>query len=66
MDYLQNPLALGADIFSHSCTKFLGGHSDLISGALIVKDDDMANQFRYIQNAVVGDRAPRRLVTAPA
>ena len=66
MGYLQNPLALGADIVSHSCTKFLGGHSDLISGALIVEDDDLANRLRYIQNAVVGERAPRRLVTAPA
>ena len=66
MSYLQNPLALGADMVSHSCTKFLGGHSDLISGALIVKDDDLANRLRYIQNAVVGARATRRRVTAPA
>jgi cystathionine gamma-lyase len=34
--YLQNPLDLGADIVSHSCTKYIGGHSDLVMGALVV------------------------------
>jgi len=56
--YLQNPLALGADIVSHSCTKYLGGHSDLVSGALIVNDDDLAARLRYIQNAVGAVPAP--------
>jgi cystathionine gamma-lyase len=56
--YLQNPLALGADIVSHSCTKYLGGHSDLISGALVVNDDDLANRLYYIQNAVGAIPAP--------
>ena len=56
--YLQNPLALGADIVSHSCTKYIGGHSDLISGALIVNDDDLADQLHYIQNAVGAVPAP--------
>ena len=56
--YLQNPLALGADIVSHSCTKYLGGHSDLVSGALIVNDDDLAARLHYIQNAVGAVPAP--------
>jgi cystathionine gamma-lyase len=56
--YLQNPLELGADIVSHSCTKYLGGHSDLISGAVIVNDDDLAARLRYIQNAVGAVPAP--------
>jgi len=56
--YLQNPLALGADIVSHSCTKYLGGHSDLVSGALVVKDDDPATRPPYIQNAVGTVPAP--------
>ena len=56
--YLQTPLALGADIVSHSCTKYLGGHSDLVSGALVVKDDDLADRLRYIQNAVGAVPAP--------
>lgn len=50
--YLQTPLALGADIVSHSATKYLGGHSDLIGGALIVNRDDLAERLHYIQNAV--------------
>ena len=56
--YLQNPLGLGADVVSHSCTKYLGGHSDLVSGALIVDDDDLAGRLRYIQNAVGAVPAP--------
>ncbi|RMD87723.1 MAG: cystathionine gamma-synthase [Candidatus Dadabacteria bacterium] len=50
--YLQNPLSLGADIVSHSCTKYLGGHSDLVGGALIVNDRQLAESLHYIQNAV--------------
>ncbi|UZO82046.1 cystathionine gamma-synthase [Aquimarina sp. ERC-38] len=49
--YLQQPLDLGADIVMHSATKYLGGHSDLIMGALIVKDKDIANRLYFIQNA---------------
>lgn len=56
--YLQNPLKFGADIVSHSCTKYIGGHSDLISGALIVNDDDLADRLHYIQNAVGAVPAP--------
>ncbi len=50
--YLQTPLDLGADIVMHSCTKYLGGHSDVVMGALIVNDEHLANQLQFIQNAV--------------
>jgi cystathionine gamma-lyase len=50
--YLQNPLALGADIVCHSATKYLGGHSDIVGGALMVSDDSLAQRLRFIQNAV--------------
>jgi len=49
--YLQQPLDLGADIVMHSATKYLGGHSDLVMGALIVKDKDLADRLFFIQNA---------------
>jgi cystathionine beta-lyase len=49
--YLQRPLDLGADIVMHSVTKYLGGHSDLILGALVVKDTALAEQLYFIQNA---------------
>ncbi|WP_405208698.1 cystathionine gamma-synthase [Aquimarina sp. LLG6339-5] len=49
--YLQQPLDLGADIVMHSVTKYIGGHSDLIMGALVVKDDEIANRLYFIQNA---------------
>lgn len=49
--YLQNPLDLGADIVMHSVTKYLGGHSDVVMGALIVNDDDLAERLVFIQNA---------------
>jgi cystathionine gamma-lyase len=50
--YLQNPLDLGADIVIHSATKYLGGHSDVIHGAIIVNDEDIRSQLKFIQNAV--------------
>lgn len=50
--YLQTPLDLGADIVLHSATKYLGGHSDVILGALVVKDDKLAEQLYFLQNAV--------------
>jgi len=50
--YLQNPLEHGADIVVHSTTKYLGGHSDLIGGATITKDEDVQNRLKYLQNAV--------------
>jgi cystathionine beta-lyase/cystathionine gamma-synthase len=49
--YLQRPLDLGADIVMHSVTKYLGGHSDLVMGALIVKDNVLAERLYFIQNA---------------
>ncbi|MDA0178099.1 MULTISPECIES: cystathionine gamma-synthase [Mesoflavibacter] len=49
--YLQQPLDLGADLVMHSATKYIGGHSDLVMGALIVKDKDLADRLYFIQNA---------------
>lgn len=49
--YLQQPLELGADIVMHSATKYLGGHSDVVMGALVVKDQDLADKLYFIQNA---------------
>lgn len=49
--YLQTPLDLGADIVMHSVTKYLGGHSDVVMGALVVNDDELAEKLVFIQNA---------------
>ena len=49
--YLQTPLDLGADIVMHSATKYLGGHSDVVVGALVVKDKTLADKLYFIQNA---------------
>lgn len=49
--YLQQPLQLGADIVIHSATKFLGGHSDVLSGLVAVKDDALAKKIYFVQNA---------------
>ncbi|MET3875484.1 cystathionine gamma-synthase [Chitinophaga sp. OAE865] len=49
--YLQNPLDLGADIVLHSATKYLGGHSDVVHGAVIVKNEELARQLYFIQNS---------------
>lgn len=49
--YLQNPLDLGADIVMHSVTKYLGGHSDVIMGALVVNDDKLREELAFIQNS---------------
>ncbi len=49
--YLQTPLDLGVDIVCHSATKYLGGHSDVILGAVIVKDKALADRLHFIQNA---------------
>lgn len=49
--YLQLPLELGADIVMHSATKYLGGHSDTVVGALIVKEKELADRLHFIQNA---------------
>lgn len=49
--YLQRPLDLGADIVMHSATKYLGGHSDVVLGALVIKDKELAEKLYFIQNA---------------
>ena len=49
--FLQTPLDLGADIVMHSATKYLGGHSDVVMGALVVNDEQLANDLAFIQNA---------------
>jgi cystathionine gamma-synthase len=50
--YLQQPLALGADVVVHSTTKYLGGHSDVIGGALVVADADLGDRLAFHQNAM--------------
>ena len=50
--YLQSPLGLGADVVLHSTTKYLGGHSDVVGGALITSDDTLQEQFAFLRNAV--------------
>jgi cystathionine gamma-synthase len=56
--YLQQPLALGADVVVHSTTKYLGGHSDVIGGAVVVADPDLAGRIAFIQNATGGVPGP--------
>lgn len=50
--YLQRPLELGADVCMHSTTKYLGGHSDVVGGALVMRDAELAERLSYLQNAV--------------
>lgn len=50
--YLQNPIALGADIVVHSATKYLGGHSDVVGGAILTSDEEMYERLKFHQNAV--------------
>jgi cystathionine gamma-synthase len=50
--YLQQPLELGADVVVHSSTKYLGGHSDVVGGAVVVNTDDLAARLAFLQNAV--------------
>ncbi|MFI5044826.1 MAG: cystathionine gamma-synthase [Acidimicrobiales bacterium] len=56
--YLQQPLALGADIVVHSTTKYMGGHSDVVGGFVATNDDDRSDQLAYLQNAVGAVPAP--------
>ena len=49
--YLQRPLELGADMVMHSATKYLGGHSDVVMGALVLNDEELAQRLYFIQNA---------------
>lgn len=50
--YLQNPLDLGIDIAVHSTTKYINGHSDVVGGALVVKDAELGERLQYLQNAI--------------
>jgi cystathionine gamma-lyase len=50
--FLQRPLEMGADVVSHSSTKYIGGHSDAVGGALIVSDPELEKRLRFMQNAV--------------
>ena len=56
--YLQRPLNLGADIVIHSATKYLGGHSDLVAGFVVVKDSTLAERLAFIQNSTGGILGP--------
>jgi cystathionine gamma-synthase len=56
--YLQRPLALGADVVVHSTTKYLGGHSDVVGGALVLADGGLAEQVAYHQNAMGAVNGP--------
>jgi cystathionine gamma-synthase len=56
--YLQTPLALGADIVVHSSTKYLGGHSDVVGGAVALNDGEVAERLAFFQNAVGAVPAP--------
>ena len=56
--YLQQPLTLGADVVVHSTTKYMGGHSDVVGGALIVADPELGDRLAYHQNALGGVAGP--------
>jgi len=56
--YLQTPLDLGADLVLHSATKYLGGHSDLVLGAIVAKTQELADKLHFVQNASGGVCGP--------
>lgn len=56
--YLQRPLELGADLVVHSMTKYLGGHSDVVGGAIVGKDKELGENLAYLQNAIGGIQGP--------
>ncbi|GLC31827.1 trans-sulfuration enzyme family protein [Clostridium omnivorum] len=56
--YLQKPISLGADIVIHSATKYLGGHSDVVSGLVVVNSEQLAERLHFIQNSTGGVLAP--------
>ncbi len=56
--YFQRPLDLGADVVVHSLTKYLGGHSDVVMGAAITRDKDVADRLHYLQNAIGATPGP--------
>ena len=57
--YLQNPLDFGADIVMHSVTKYIGGHSDVVMGALVLNDDALLERLAFIQNSTGGVPGPQ-------
>lgn len=56
--YLQQPLALGADVVVHSTTKYVGGHSDVVGGALVLNDSELADSLKFHQNAMGAVNGP--------
>ncbi|MBB6714932.1 trans-sulfuration enzyme family protein [Clostridium gasigenes] len=56
--YLQKPITLGADIVIHSATKYLGGHSDLVAGLVVVNNNELAERIHFIQNSTGGVLSP--------
>jgi cystathionine gamma-synthase len=56
--YLQQPLALGADVVVHSTTKYVGGHSDVVGGALVLNDQELASALKFHQNAMGAVNGP--------
>lgn len=56
--YLQRPLDFGVDIVVHSATKYLGGHSDLVAGLIVLNDDELAQRITFLQNSIGGVLAP--------
>ncbi|MDR7000370.1 bifunctional cystathionine gamma-lyase/homocysteine desulfhydrase [Neobacillus niacini] len=57
--YWQNPLELGADIVLHSATKYIGGHSDVVAGLVVVNDDQLAQDLHFVQNSTGGILGPQ-------
>jgi len=57
--YWQNPLDLGADIVYHSATKYLGGHSDVVAGLVVTKDEKLGEELHFLQNAIGGILGPQ-------
>ncbi len=57
--YLQNPLDLGADVVMHSVTKYLGGHSDTVMGAIITNNEELYEKYKFLQNAAGGTPGPQ-------
>ncbi len=56
--YFQRPIELGADVVVHSATKYLGGHSDLVGGAIVTSDKDLAQKFAFFSNTLGGVASP--------
>ncbi len=57
--YWQNPIDLGADVVFHSATKYLGGHSDVVAGLVVTKDEQLGEELHYVQNAIGGILGPQ-------